>query len=770
MSLNRIKATQIKDLDLVTEKELSQLNPAYNVFLTKVGSTKVKVVGSLTAPAALTIGEQLRYNTTTTSQLTISGSAGFYDVFAIGDDANSKGFTIDFAATGQAPSGATNYRKIGTVNWDGAAIIGVSSLSDFGLIETQNPTSNGQTIFTLTQISYLPGTNNLAVYVNGSREVIDVNYTETDPTTVTFSGASNLVTTDTVVFVVSNGAGQGGVITTTGSSNASGVTYDNGTSGLSSTNVQTAIDEVVSDINTLTTSNVGEGVNLYFTDERVDDRVSALIQNGTGISWTYDDNANTLTGDVSITQYTDEMAQDAVGSILTDSSTIDFTYNDAGNTITADVIESALTLDNIGGTLSLSKGGTGATDAATALTNLGALAKAGDTMTGALTLSGNPTQDLQATTKAYVDGVAQGLQIKTSVRVATTAALPTNTLADGPDNANPGVGATLTADANGTLPNIDGVTLIVGDRILVKDEPAIASRGDTAGSSANGVFEVTDLGSAGTPWILTRTSDFDDSPDGEVIDGSFVFVGEGTVNADNGFVQTDNNPVTVNAATDGQLVFTQFSGAGQIIAGNGITKSGNTLSVNESQLDLNNISGTLGYDKGGTGFTSFTAGQLLIGKTDGSLAKATLTAGSNISITNGDGTITIASTASGFKTLIASTTDATPTDMLQGDTTKLVLSNNTSWAYDLTLVARTSSGDTASWMFQGAIKRGADASATSLVGTFVKTVLAKDTNAANWDVTITADTTNGALNIQVTGVASTTISWSATVRTSEVTL
>ncbi len=85
------------------------------------------------------------------------------------------------------------------------------------------------------------------------------------------------------------------------------------------------------------TTDLAEGSNLYFTDERVDDRVAALIQNGTGITWTYNDGANTLTGNVSITQYTDEMAEDAVGGILTDTATIDFTYNDGANTIIADL-------------------------------------------------------------------------------------------------------------------------------------------------------------------------------------------------------------------------------------------------------------------------------------------------------------------------------------------------------------------------------------------------------------------------------------------------
>lgn len=82
---------------------------------------------------------------------------------------------------------------------------------------------------------------------------------------------------------------------------------------------------------------IPEQTNLYYTDERVDDRVAVLIQNGTGIAWTYDDVANTLTGNVSITQYTDEMAQDAVGGMIVDTNTIDLTYTDATPELKADV-------------------------------------------------------------------------------------------------------------------------------------------------------------------------------------------------------------------------------------------------------------------------------------------------------------------------------------------------------------------------------------------------------------------------------------------------
>jgi hypothetical protein len=94
---------------------------------------------------------------------------------------------------------------------------------------------------------------------------------------------------------------------------------------------------------------ITEGTNLFYTNERVDDRVASLIVAGTGITSTYNDPANTLTIATTITQYTDELAQDAVGSILTDSSSIDFTYNDGANTITATVIQSGIDHGSISG-------------------------------------------------------------------------------------------------------------------------------------------------------------------------------------------------------------------------------------------------------------------------------------------------------------------------------------------------------------------------------------------------------------------------------------
>jgi hypothetical protein len=148
-----------------------------------------------------------------------------------------------------------------------------------------------------------------------------------------------------------------------------------------------------------------------------------------------------------------------------------------------------------------------------------------------------PTADSDAATKYYVDAARSGLDVKQSVRAATT--------------------------ANITLSNtqtIDGVSLSVGDRVLVKNQ--------TTGSQ-NGIYVV-----ASGSW--TRATDFDNSPDVEVSPGTFFFVEEGTTQADNGYVVSNDTAITIGTTA---ITFSQFSGAGQITAGAGLTKAGNTLDV-----------------------------------------------------------------------------------------------------------------------------------------------------------------------------------------------
>jgi hypothetical protein len=155
--------------------------------------------------------------------------------------------------------------------------------------------------------------------------------------------------------------------------------------------------------------------------------------------------------------------------------------------------------------------------------------------------------------KTYVDQVANGLDVKASVRVATTADLSA-TYANG--------AGTLTANANGAI-SIDGVSLSLNDRVLVKDQ---------SDAVQNGFYKVTTVGSGSAAFVLTRTPDANEAS--EITGGAFTFVEEGTANADNGYVATHNGTPTLG--TD-DITFDQFSGAGQISAGNGLTKTGNTI-------------------------------------------------------------------------------------------------------------------------------------------------------------------------------------------------
>jgi hypothetical protein len=231
------------------------------------------------------------------------------------------------------------------------------------------------------------------------------------------------------------------------------------------------------------------------------------------------------------------------------------------------------------------------------------------------TISGAPSNANDIANKSYVDNFAQGLKPKASVRLATTANI---------------------TSLSGNTAIIDGVRVSVGDRILVKDQTNPAN---------NGVYVVA-LG------VWTRATDYD-SP-AEAVDGSFVFVRQGTLNGSSGFVQIS----VVTTIGVSPITFAQFSAAGTYTAGTGLNLTGSQFSLttispalntgttygNSSQVgqftvdaqgrlssatnvnitldaSTNQITGLLPVTKGGTGLISYTAGDILYATGNTTLAK-----------------------------------------------------------------------------------------------------------------------------------------------------
>jgi len=183
-------------------------------------------------------------------------------------------------------------------------------------------------------------------------------------------------------------------------------------------------------------------------------------------------------------------------------------------------------------------------------------------------ISTDPAAATDIANKRYVDEVAEGLEAKPAVELATTGNLVSTY-----DNGVSGVGATLTSTTNGAFPTIDGVTLtstVLGSNgVLVKNQTA---------SAQNGRYNLTTVGDAGTPWVLTRCPLCDESSE---IPGAFTFVKSGTLFGGTGWVQTVLDPATFVIGTDA-IIVVQFAGAGAFTAGTGLTLTGNVFSITDT--------------------------------------------------------------------------------------------------------------------------------------------------------------------------------------------
>lgn len=163
---------------------------------------------------------------------------------------------------------------------------------------------------------------------------------------------------------------------------------------------------------------------------------------------------------------------------------------------------------------------------------------AGGTMTGALILDTiNPSTDLEAASKGYVDTIAGGFKVVLACDAATTANLNAT-------QAGAGVGATLTNAGAMAAFAVDGYSASLNDRILVKNQTL---------SQFNGIYTVTTVGSGSANWVLTRATDYDQST--QIVPGTLIAVNMGTVNANTSWLET----ATVATVDTDPILFSQFT-------------------------------------------------------------------------------------------------------------------------------------------------------------------------------------------------------------------
>jgi hypothetical protein len=414
-------------------------------------------------------------------------------------------------------------------------------------------------------------------------------YSNTDVATYLASGtlSSNIITTGNVsgAYIIGNGSSlsqltganvTGTVASATVASSANSVAGANVTGTVASATVAASANSVA-------------GANVSGTVASATVAASANSVAGANVSGQV---ANAL---VAGTVYT--AAQSNITSVGTLTAlSVSGNATVSGNLVTDSVVSST-------GTLTLSASGTNQ-NVALAPTGTGVV----DVNSARITELATPVNATDATTKAYVDSVIEGLQVKEGCVAATPADLATLT---GDivtyDNGTAGVGATLTLDT--ALTTLDGVTLANGNRILVKSETV---------AEWNGIYV---WATGGT--VLTRSVDYDTPAD--ISAGSFVFISEGTLYAGTGWVETD----TVTTVGTSPIDFTQFSGAGSYTAGAGLTLTGTQFSITNTAV----TAGTYGNASQTATFTVNSRGQLTAASQQAVVANAETLSGTTLNAT-----------------------------------------------------------------------------------------------------------------------------------------
>lgn len=353
------------------------------------------------------------------------------------------------------------------------------------------------------------------------------------------------------------------------------------------------------------------------------------------------------------------------------------------------------TAANVTGTVAVLNGGTGATTASGARTNLSAAQSGANTditsialTTGTITTAPSSSNDI--VNKSYADSIASGINFHAACNYATTAALSAYTY----NNGASGVGATITAVAVGAL-TIDGYTFVAGDvgkRILIKNETGAYVNNTTPSAAFNGVYTLTTAGTAGVAYVLTRATDYDTSGSGtnEIDQGDMLLVISGTTNANTSWVQQTPLPVTVGTTS---LVFIEFAAAQTYTAGTGLT-----LTTNQFSITNIGTAGTYGSANQVPVFVTNAQGQVT-SVTNTSIAISGGAVSGNISgnAANVTGTVAIANGGTGQTTASAAFNALSPITTA-GD---LIIGNGVNSATRLGIGANgyvlTSNGTTATW-------------------------------------------------------------------------
>lgn len=485
------------------------------------------------------------------TQLNSKASTSYVDGLATNYDAAGAATTAENNAKSYADGLAVNYDLAGSATTALNTAKGYTDTAITGLVDSAPALLN-----TLNEIS--AAINNDPNFVSTVGTAISnatttaENYADTAVNTHNQDTTSVHGITDTAALATKSYADNSSSTAATSAENAAKSYAD----GLISTEVTNRNSAITTAINAVSTSDIEEGTNLYFTDERAQDAVGLNV--GTGLTYTdstgvisvttntYDAYGAASTAETNAKNYADALTT----TDIAEGTSLYFTDERAQDAIGLNV-GSGISYDDITGAISnsgvVSLSGTSNQIAASGSSGSVTLSLPSSVIfPGTVTLNADPTQALHAVTKQYADGIAAGLTWKAAVNLLATSNV-----------ALTGSTSTLVIDGHSALDSTDN-----GYRLLLKNQ--------TTGSE-NGIYVYNDNG---TTYTLSRSTDADVYTE---LQGASVFVIEGTTYAKTSWVQSNHYITDFSNQS-----WTQTSGQGTYVAGNGLALVGNTFAIDTS--------------------------------------------------------------------------------------------------------------------------------------------------------------------------------------------